>query len=246
MKGPVLVLGATSPIARAAAGALAARGHGLYLASRDPEELARIAADLAVRHKVDVAWGRFDAEDFDGHAKFLDEVAARVGEIEGVLLAFGLMGDQDEAARDAARARRIMDVNATAAISILTLCAAQLERRGAGFIVGLSSVAGDRGRRRNYPYGAAKGALSLYLQGLRARLHPAGVRVLTVKLGFVDTPMTFGLPGMFLVAAPRDAGEKTVRALDRGRDVIYVPWFWRFIMGIVRMVPEPLHKRMDY
>jgi short-subunit dehydrogenase len=246
MKGPVLVLGATSPIARAAAGALAARGHGLYLASRDPEELSRIAADLSVRHKADVAWGRFDAEDFAGHEKFLDEVSARVGDLEGVLLAFGRMGDQEAAARDAARARALMDVNATAAISILTLCAAQLERRRGGFIVGLSSVAGDRGRRRNYPYGAAKGALSLYLQGLRARLHPAGVRVLTVKLGFVDTPMTFGLPGMFLVASPRDVGERIVRALDRGRDVIYIPWFWRCVMWIVRMIPEAIHKRLDY
>lgn len=246
MKGPVLILGATSPIARAAAGALAERGHPLCLASRDTEDLARIAADLRIRHGVRVETAFFDAEDFGSHGRFLEGVEAQMGGVEGILLAFGLLGDQDAAMRDSEAAHHLIRVNFTGAVSILTKCAAALERRRTGFIIGFSSVAGDRGRRRNYPYGAAKGALSLYLQGLRSRLYPAGVRVLTVKLGFVDTRMTFDLPGMFLVASPRRAGEAVVRALLRGHEVVYIPWFWRFILWGVRIIPEKIYKRLDF
>ncbi len=246
MKGGVLILGATSAIARAAAAAFAARGRSLYLAARDTDELARTASDLAIRYGVDVAFGPFDADDLPGHAKILEDAEARMGRIDGVLLAFGLLGDRGKWTREVDEALRIIQVNFTDAVSILVHCAAYFERRRSGFIIGLSSVAGDRGRRSNYPYGAAKGALSLYLQGLRGRLHPAGVRVLTVKPGFVDTPMIYGLPGTFLVASPQRVGEAVVRALERGKDVAYVPWFWRPIMAIVKLLPEALAKRLDF
>lgn len=246
MKGGVLILGATSAIARAAAAAFAARGCSLYLAARDTDELARTASDLAIRYGVDVAFGPFDADDLPGHAKILEDAEARMGSIDGVLLAFGLLGDRGKWTREVDEALRIIQVNFTDAVSILVHCAAHFEQRRSGFIIGLSSVAGDRGRRSNYPYGAAKGALSLYLQGLRGRLHPAGVRVLTVKPGFVDTPMIYGLPGTFLVASPQRVGEAVVRALERGKDVAYVPWFWRPIMAIVKLLPEALAKRLDF
>jgi decaprenylphospho-beta-D-erythro-pentofuranosid-2-ulose 2-reductase len=239
----VLILGATSAIARATAMAFAARGDALYLASRDEEELRRISADLRLRYGVEVHYGRFDAETTDSHEAFFETVVATMPNLSGMVLAFGYLGDR-QAARDVGAGAKIIASNFTGAASIISICANYFEPLHRGFIIGISSVAGDRGRQSNYVYGAAKGALSLYLQGLRNRLHPSGVRVVTVKPGFVDTAMTYGLPGLFLVASPRDIGERIVAALDRSADVVYLPWFWRYIMLIIKHIPEPVFKRM--
>ncbi|MBI5430028.1 MAG: SDR family oxidoreductase [Nitrosomonadales bacterium] len=243
MSEPVLILGATSAIARATAAAFAARGHDLYLASRDLEELRRIAADIHLRHGVEVRYGSFDAEATDTHAEFLQTVIAEMKGLSGVVLAFGYLGDQI-AARDFSAGAKIIAANFTGAASILSHCANYFEPLQRGFIIGISSVAGDRGRQSNYVYGAAKGALSLYLQGLRNRLYSSGVRVITVKPGFVDTAMTYGLPGLFLVASPQVIGERIARAPGKSADVLYLPWFWRYIMLIIRHIPEPIFKRL--
>lgn len=244
MNGPVLVLGATSAIARGTAAALARRGHPLYLAGRDETELARLAADLHIRYQVPVNYGSFDASDYESHSSFLARVLEAMGSLEGVLLAVGYLGDSATARTHFEEAERILTTNFTGAVSILGACANYLEQKGKGFIIGLSSVAGDRGRQSNYFYGAAKGGLSIFLQGLRNRLFPAGIRVMTVKPGFVDTAMTFGLPGLFLVASPDKVGERIAVALGQPRDVIYVPWFWRYLMLIIRNIPEPVFKRL--
>jgi short-subunit dehydrogenase len=243
MSGNVLILGATSAIARATAAALAVRGNALYLASRDLDELQRIASDLHIRYGVAVHCGLFDAEATGTHEAFFQSVLKTMPELSGVVLAFGYLGDP-QAARSFATGAKIIASNFTGAASILSLCADYFEAQKRGFIIGISSVAGDRGRQSNYVYGAAKGALSLYLQGLRNRLYPGGVRVITVKPGFVDTAMTFGLPGMFLVASPESVGENVVHALDGSADVVYLPWFWRYIMLIIKLIPEPIFKRM--
>jgi decaprenylphospho-beta-D-erythro-pentofuranosid-2-ulose 2-reductase len=138
-----------------------------------------------------------------------------------------------------------MNANLTEAAMILEQFAAHFEARGSGFIVGVASVAGDRGRQSNYIYGASKAGFAAYLQGLRARMTKSGVRVLTVKPGFVDTKMTFGLPGLFLVASPESVGRTIHRAVLRERDVIYVPWFWRWILLIIRLIPERVFKRLS-
>jgi decaprenylphospho-beta-D-erythro-pentofuranosid-2-ulose 2-reductase len=239
----VLILGATSAIARATAAAFAARGDALYLASRDLDELQRIAADLRTRHGVEVRFGPFDAEATGTHGAFWQSVTEQMPQLSGVVLAFGFLGDQ-QAARDFKVGAKIIGANFTGAASILSLCADYFETQRRGFIIGISSVAGDRGRQSNYVYGAAKGALSLYLQGLRNRLYSCGVRVITVKPGFVDTAMTYGLPGLFLVAQPKTVGERIVGALGKSADVVYLPWFWRYIMLIIKHIPEPLFKRM--
>jgi short-subunit dehydrogenase len=127
---------------------------------------------------------------------------------------------------------------------LLSHLADYFENRKHGFIAGISSVAGERGRQSNYVYGAAKGAFTILLQGLRNRLFPHGVRVLTVKPGFVDTGMTFGMRGLFLVASPEYVGERIARSVVRGRDVVYIPWFWRHIMLIIRLIPEFIFKRL--
>lgn len=243
MSESVLILGATSAIARATAAAFAGNGYALYLASRDADELQRIAADLRLRYGVEVRHGVFDAEATATHEAFFRSVVAAMPNLRGVVLAFGYLGDQ-MAARDFKLGEKIIAANFTGAASILSLCANHFEPLKRGFIVGISSVAGDRGRQSNYVYGAAKGALSLYLQGLRNRLYASGVRVITVKPGFVDTAMTYGLPGLFLVASPQDIGARIVRALDKSVDVVYLPWFWRYIMLIIRHIPEPVFKRL--
>lgn len=243
MSEAVLILGATSAIARATAAAFAARGAALYLASRDEEELRRIAADIQVRYGVEVHHGLFDAEATDSHEAFLKSVVAVMPKLSGVVLAFGYLGDQ-QAARDFNVGAKVITSNFTGAASILSHCANYFEPLQHGFIIGISSVAGDRGRQSNYVYGAAKGALSLYLQGLRNRLYASGVRVITIKPGFVDTAMTYGLPGLFLVASPQSIGERIVAALRKSADVVYLPWFWRYIMFIIKHIPEPIFKRM--
>lgn len=243
MSKPVLILGATSAIARATAGAFAARGNDIYLAGRDMDELPRLAADLKVRHGVEVRYGSFDAEATATHGSFLQHVIDEMSGLGGVVLAFGYLGDQ-LAARDFSVGAKIINSNFTGAASILSECANYFEPLKSGFIIGISSVAGDRGRQSNYVYGAAKGALSLYLQGLRNRLFHSGVRVITVKPGFVDTAMTFGLPGMFLVASPKSIGERIALAPDKSADVLYLPWFWRYIMLIIMHIPEPIFKRL--
>jgi len=154
-------------------------------------------------------------------------------------------GDQARAEQDDGELLRILNTNYTAAAVALNDLARYLAGRGApGGIIGIGSVAGDRGRRSNYVYGAAKGALALYLQGLRNRLADRGVHVLTVKPGFVDTPMTAGLQGLFLVAPPARVARDIVRAYQRRRDVVYTPWFWRYIMLLIRAIPESRFKHL--
>jgi decaprenylphospho-beta-D-erythro-pentofuranosid-2-ulose 2-reductase len=243
MSEAVLILGATSAIARATAAAFAARGAALYLASRDEDELRRIAANLRLRYGIEVHYGLFDAEETDTHETFFKTVVEAMPDLSGVVLAFGFLGDQ-LAVRDFSMGAKVIASNFTGAASILSHCANYFELLHRGFIIGISSVAGDRGRQSNYVYGAAKGALSLYLQGLRNRLYASGVRVITIKPGFVDTAMTYGLPGMFLVASPQSIGERIVRSSDKSADVVYLPWFWRYIMLIIKHIPEPIFKRM--
>ena len=243
MSDTVLILGATSAIARATAAAFAAKGNDLYLAARDKDELERTAADLQIRYGVKVSYGLFDAEAIETHEPFFQAVVQEMHGISGVVLAFGFLGDQ-LAARDFKIGAKVIANNFTGAASFLSICANYFEPLKFGFIIGITSVAGDRGRQSNYVYGAAKGALSLFLQGLRNRLSSSGVRVITVKPGFVDTAMTFGMPGLFLVASPEYVGNRIVGALNKSSDVIYLPWFWRYIMLIIKHIPEFIFKRM--
>lgn len=242
---PVLIVGATSAIARATAAELAHRGHALFLTARDAGELERIAADLRLRYEVPIESAAFDLADTDTHETLLQQAESGLGALHGVVLASGNLGDAALTRKDETETARLLHINFTAPALLLNRIARALESRGAGFIVGIGSVAGDRGRQSNYVYGSAKGGLALYLQGLRNRLHASGVQVMTVKPGFVDTAMTYGLPGLFLVASPQDVGHDIVTALYKGRDTLYTPWFWRWIMLIIRSIPERFFKRLS-
>jgi short-subunit dehydrogenase len=244
MKQPILILGATSAIAKCAAAIWAQRGHSLFLASHDRAETERIALDLSIRYDVQTRFEAFDITDISSHEAFIIRVKQEMGGIFGMLLACGYLGDQAKAAADFSEAQRIIDVNYTGACSILSRCADMMVAQQYGFIAAISSVAGDRGRQSNYFYGSAKGALSIFLQGLRNRLQSQNIHVLTVKPGFVDTAMTYGRPGMFLVASPNRVAEAVVKGVDKQKNEIYVPWFWRLIMGIICAIPECLFKRL--
>ncbi|MEW9672565.1 SDR family oxidoreductase [Ammoniphilus sp. 3BR4] len=239
----VLILGATSGIAKAMAHQLASEKYNLILAGRDLEELELLAGDIEIRHQVRVGIQPFDALAYDQHQAFFDACAEQAL-LSGVVLAYGYMAAQQEAQEDFEQARRMMEINYVSAVSILEIAADYMEKRKSGFICVISSVAGDRGRQSNYIYGSTKGALSVYLQGLRNRLFPSGVKVITVKPGFVDTKMTFGQQGMFLVAKPEQVANMMSRAIQKGKDSIYTPSFWTLIMLIIRMVPERIFKRL--
>jgi short-subunit dehydrogenase len=243
--GTILILGAGSSIARAIAGEFGRRGHDLLLAGKNAEELETLAADLRLRHDVSVRALAFDAVALDSHAAFLEQsrLASR-DSLVGAVVCFGYLGDQALAEKDPRETRRILDTNLLGAVSILALLATHFESRRGGFLCALSSVAGDRGRRTNYYYGTAKAGLNVFLQGLRNRVDRSGVRVTTIKPGFVDTAMTFGRPGMFLVASPETVGRKVVSAILQGKEECYVPGIWRFIMLIIRSIPEGIFKRM--
>ena len=240
----VLVLGATSPIARQLAHRYAEAGRAVFVTARDPDDAAAIAADLRIRHQVAASSAAFDATDFDGHEQLVADAEAAVGALEVAVVAFGEMGEQAESEVDFARARKVIDINFTGAASICEAVCARMAERGAGSIVGLASVAGDRGRQSNYFYGAAKGAFALYLQGLRNRMHHVGVHVMTVKLGFVDTRMTFGMQTGIPIASPVQVSRALFDAQRKGVDTLYYPRFWRGIMGVVGAIPERLFKRM--
>jgi decaprenylphospho-beta-D-erythro-pentofuranosid-2-ulose 2-reductase len=241
-----LVLGASSAIARAFAAAAAADGADIILAGRDRDDLDKTAADIAIRARRRVSVFDFDALDFKSHAGLLQRAREEAGTgTLNIFLAFGTMPTQAEIDQDAALAFRTIESNYIGAVSVLQAAAPVLEAQQRGAVVALSSVAGDRGRVKNYVYGSAKAGLTAYLQGLRARLFRTGVTVTTVKPGFVDTAMTFGLPGMFLVASPDAVAGACLAAAKRGREEVYVPFFWWGIMTIIRNIPERIFKRLS-
>lgn len=241
----VLIVGATSAIARAAARIFAGRGDRLFLVARDAAKLQATAQDLRVHgaERVDVAVA--DLDDFTHHEALLDEAEGALGGLEVVLIAYGTLPDQKLLEGSFEETEKELRTNFLSVVSLLTDLANRLETQKQGTIAVISSVAGDRGRKSNYVYGTAKGAVSLFLQGLRGRLHPSGVRVVTIKPGFVDTPMTAEIKKNALFASPEAVAKGVVSAIDRGREVVYLPSFWRGVMLIVRAVPEPLFKRLN-
>jgi decaprenylphospho-beta-D-erythro-pentofuranosid-2-ulose 2-reductase len=242
----VLILGATSPIARALALRFAFDGARVYLAARNAEEARRVAEDVSVRAGVPALSGTFDASDFASHEEFIRDAATKLGGLDGVVVCFGTLGDEDVAQTDPGEALATIHQNFTGAVSLITLAARHLEQQRSGFIIVIGSVAGERGRKKNYVYGSAKGALATFAQGLRGRLAACDVHVMTVKLGTVDTRMTWGRDGALLTIAPNKAADLIYAAYRKRAEVVYVPWFWRFIMGTIRLIPERRFKRVSF
>jgi short-subunit dehydrogenase len=241
--GNVMIVGATSSIARAVAQEFASHGYGLVLVGRDLQELSAIASDVRIRSVTTVSTSGLDILDAQNQAEALRRWFQQQGDsLDGVIVCVGYLGDQQLAQTDFAESARILNTNFTGCVSLLNVVANQFEARRSGFICVLGSVAGDRGRQSNYLYGSAKGGLAIYLEGLRNRLSRSQVRVITVKPGFVDTAMTFGKSGLFLVSSPDYVARAVYRAIKTGRNTVYVPWFWRSIMLLIRFIPESIFK----
>lgn len=238
----VLILGARSDIGLAVARRFAAEGHPIILAARDSASLADAKADLVLRHSVAVTLADFDVLDTASHAAFIDSL----GPLPVVAVsAIGLMGEQTASERDPQAAAHVLRTNFEGPAAILGEIANRMEARGNGTIVGISSVAGDRGRATNYIYGSAKAGFTAWLSGLRNRLAKKGVHVVTVLPGFVDTKMTAGmdLPAK-LTAQPDQVAEAIHRAVTTKRNIIYVKPVWQLVMAIIRNIPEPIFKRL--
>ncbi len=240
----ILILGACSSIAQAAARCFAQERHSFFLAARNEQRLQMLAEDLKVRGAFQVETCLFDALDFESHAALVKEAREALGGLDGVLIAHGVAGDQAACEGDYALAEKVFRTNFLSVVSLLTFAAPEFEKQKSGFIAVISSVAADRGRQSNYIYGASKSALDAYLSGMRNRLHDSGVQVLTVKPGFVATPMTAHLQKSVLFADPADVGQEIYHAILRKKDVVYLPWFWRWIMLAVKLIPESLFKRL--
>ena len=240
----VLIVGATSAIAEATARRFARRGDALFLAARSLERLQAIADDLRVRSAAQVETAAFDAADFASHAALVDQAEAALGGLDLVLIAHGTLPEQKTCEASFDQALRELQVNALSVMSLLTAVANRFEQQGRGAIAVISSVAGDRGRQSNYVYGSAKAAVTAFLGGLRNRLQPAGVHVLTIKPGFVDTPMTRDFPKGALWASPAAIARGIEKAIDQRKDVVYLPWFWRPVMRLIREIPEPIFKKL--
>jgi len=239
----LLVLGANSDIAVVTARRFAKEGWNVYLASRGMSNLLNAAADLRLRYEVEVKEVPFDATDFNTHSNFYAELQPKPS---GVLVAFGYLGDQSEAQNRFSVARKIIESNYLGAVSVLEVIAEDFEMKGSGFIVGISSVAGDGGRASNYIYGSAKAGFSAYLSGLRHRLYKSGVHVMTVKPGFVSTKMTAGmdLPKR-LLATPFEVAEIIYRGVQASRNTVYVKKVWRLIMLVITHLPEKIFKKTN-
>ena len=240
----ILIVGAGSAIAQAAARIFAARGDSLYLVGRNPDMLAAIAADLKVRGAHAAGAQALDANDFELHEAMLDGAEKFMGGLDTVLIAHGTLSDQKACEGSVEVTLRELKTNGISVIALLTLIANRFEQRRTGSIAVISSVAGDRGRQSNYVYGASKALVTAYTSGLRQRLHESGVAVITVKPGFVDTPMTAAFRKGALWAKPDRIAIGIVRAIDRSATVVYLPVFWRLIMFIIRAIPESLFQRL--
>ncbi len=241
----VLIIGASSAIAYETAKCFAHDGADLFLVGRSEEKLTTVAADLKVRGAKRVETYLLDLCDLDRHQEMFEQALASLGELDMLLIAHGTLGDQHKCEQSVVETMQELQTNCLSIISLLTIGANYFERQQHGCIAVVSSVAGDRGRKSNYVYGTAKAALSVFLQGLRNRLSSAGVSVVTIKPGFVATPMTAHLKKGPLMASPQPVGRGIYQAMKKGKDVVYLPGFWRPIMLVIKSIPESIFKRLS-
>ena len=239
--GHILIIGAKSDIAKSIARKYAENGYNLYLAARNSSDLQDFATDVKIRNNIQVQCIELDILDYNSHQEIYNSLVEKP---IGVILVAGYLGDQERAQTDFEEAQKIIETNYTGAVSILNVVANDFEKNKEGFIVGISSVAGDRGRKSNFIYGSAKGAFAIYLSGLRNRLFNSNVHVMTVKPGFVATKMTEGLDlPKKLTALPEEVANDIYKAQQKNKNILYSKWYWRGIMLIIKNIPEVIFKK---
>lgn len=239
----VLLLGATSDMSIALAKEFGAHGYALQLAARNIEHLLPIQSDLKIRYNVDCTIHSFDALNFQSHQSFFDSLSVKP---DVTICVFGVMYEEDDAWGNWQLTQRMIDTNYTGAVSILNIVAKYYAAQKKGTIVGISSVAGERGRQSKLIYGSAKAAFSAYLAGLRNKLAKDGVHVVSVKPGFVYTKMTEDMPlPKPLTAQPAEVAKVVYNAVEKKKNTVYTKWMWRYIMLIIKNIPEPVFKKMN-
>jgi decaprenylphospho-beta-D-erythro-pentofuranosid-2-ulose 2-reductase len=245
MNSRVLVLGATSAIAQATARYFAAAHACLFLVARDQAKLQTLAEDLLARGAQSVGICAMDLTDYSDQCGLISRAKAELGGLDAALIAHGILPDQFICEHDTAALRLSLDTNCVSVVSWLSELADVFESQRSGVIAVIGSVAGDRGRRSNYIYGSAKAAVDAFTAGLRARLAKAGVSVVLIKPGFVDTPMTAHLKKSALYASAQQVARGIYKSMLSPRPVVYLPWFWKWIMMIVKVIPEPVFVRLN-
>lgn len=240
----ILIIGATSAIAKASARLWAARGDALFVVARDGAQLDVIVNDLRVRGSPQVASFTMDANDTASHAVMLEQAFLALGAVDVALIAYGTLSDQSACEQDVNLTLREIGTNGVSVVCLMTALANRLEQQRSGTLAVISSVAGDRGRQSNYVYGSAKALVSAFASGLRQRLYKSGVAVLTIKPGFVDTPMTAAFRKGPLWASADNVGARIVRACDGRNGDIYAPGFWWGIMAIIKSIPTAVFVRL--
>src|SRR5438045_2525887 len=229
----ILIVGATSTIAQETARCFAKDGVEVFLVARSAEKLEDVGNDLKVRGARRVETFVLDVNDLDRHQEMVETAIRTLDGLDMVLISHGTLGDQQKCEKSVTETLKEFATNCTSVISLLTILANYFEQQRRGCIAVISSVAGDRGRQSNYVYGTAKGGINVFLQGLRNRMYKSGVSVVTIKPGFVDTPMTATMKKNALFASPASVGKSIHSAMLKGKDVVYVPWFWRLIMFVI-------------
>lgn len=241
----ILILGATSAIAKHTARLFSADEHALYLVARNENKLSSMKQDMLVRGAKNINYEILDLADEKEHEKMINRATEAMGSIDTVLIAYGTLTNQSTSIKNYKNTLKELQINCLSVISLLTILANQLEQQKSGCIAVISSSMGDRGRKSNYIYGTAKGALTIFLQGLRNRLAKSNVHVLTIKPRFVDTPMTKNLKKGFLWVSPEVISKGIYNAIKKKREVVYLPFFWRYIMLIIKSVPEKIFKHLS-
>lgn len=241
----ILILGATSALAHETAKCFAKDGASFVLVARNEFKLKMVSDDLKVRGAQEIEIIEADLADVAGHPALLEAALKPFSGLDVALVAYGTLGDQQLCEQDVAVALQEFTTNASSVISLLTLLANYFEPQKRGTIAVISSVAGDRGRQSNYVYGAAKGAVTIFLQGLRNRLASQGVSVITIKPGSVDTPMTAHMRKGLLFASAKSVGHGIYNALKRHKDVAYIPGYWSLVMLVIKSIPEGVFKKLN-
>jgi decaprenylphospho-beta-D-erythro-pentofuranosid-2-ulose 2-reductase len=241
----ILITGATSAIAQEAARHFAADGDAFLLVGRDSEKLAAVADDLRARGANEVAVEVVDLIDLARCSRLIGEAVEKLGGLDALLIAQGTLPDQTACEENPVLALREFSINAMGPITLLLRAATHFENQGSGCIAAITSVAGVRGRRSNYVYGSAKAAVSTFLEGLRGRVGRAGVSVVDVRPGFVETPMTAHLPKKVLFAGAASVGQRVYRAMVAGEDVVYTPWFWRWMALAIQLIPRSIFTKLS-
>lgn len=242
----ILIIGATSAIAKSVGRIYAEQRHSLHLVARNEEMLDELAKDLKVRGATSVSHSVLDLNKFSEHEPMLHSIFEQLGHIDIALICHGSLPKQEQVEIDFKQAQKEINTNGLSVISLLTVLATKFIQQKQGSIAVITSVAGDRGRQPNFVYGAAKSLVSTYLQGLRGKLLAHNVRVIDIRPGLVDSPMTAGFEKGLLWSSPESVAMKITKSIARGSHTVYAPAYWRFIMLVVCAIPESIFKRLKF